>query len=77
MGSFRIPALSDLAVCKLYAEGFSRTEIGWRARLYDREILAILERNGIPLRSHADARALSAARRERTRERLRAARQTG
>jgi hypothetical protein len=75
VGSFRIPQLSDLAICKLYADGFSRTEIGWRAKLYDREILAILERNGVPLRSHADARALSAARRERTREKLRAQRQ--
>lgn len=74
MGSFRIPRLSEMEVCKLYAEGFSRTEIGWRGRLYDAEVLAILQANGVPLRSHADARALSAARRERTRARMRAAR---
>lgn len=61
-----------MEVCKLYAEGFSRTEIGWRGRLYDAEVLAILQRNGVQLRSHADARALSAARRERTRERMKA-----
>jgi hypothetical protein len=75
MGTFRVAQLSESAICKLYVDGFSRTEIGWRARLYDREVLAILERNGVQLRSHADARALSAARRERTRERLRAQRQ--
>lgn len=71
MGSIRRPLLSDMAVCKLYQEGFSRTEIGWKARLYDSEILVILRTNGVALRSSAESQAMARSRRLE-RERLRA-----
>lgn len=63
--------LSDMAVCKLYQEGFSRAEIGWKARLYDSEILTILRANGVQLRSSSESAAMARARRQE-RERLRA-----
>lgn len=55
--------LSDMAVCKLYQEGFSRAEIGWKARLYDAEILVILRANGVQLRSSSESAAMARARR--------------
>jgi len=60
-----------MEVCRLYAAGFSRCEIGWRARLYDREVTAILRANGVALRSSTEAQAMARARRLE-RERLRA-----
>jgi len=70
MGSFRIPRLSEMEICKLYSEGFSRTELGWRSRQYDREIIEILQRNGVPLRTSADSQALARARRLRLKAQL-------
>lgn len=74
MGTFRKILLSELQVCKLYAEGFSRTEIGWRAGLYDAEVMAILRANGVALRSSSESAAMARARRL-ARERMKARRQ--
>lgn len=63
MGTIRKQLISDMEVCRLYREGFSRTEIGWRARLYDAEVRAILARNGVPLRTPADSQAMARSRR--------------
>jgi len=71
VGSFRKRMLSDMEICQLYQQGFSRSEIGWRARLYDSEILVVLRENGVQLRSSGESRALGYARRLE-RERLRA-----
>jgi hypothetical protein len=71
VGTIRRQLLSDMAVCKLYQEGFSRTEIGWKARLYDSEILVILRNNGVALRNSSESQALARSRRLE-RERLRA-----
>lgn len=54
----------------MYAEGFSRTEIGWRAKMYDSEILTILRANGVQLRSSSESAAMARARRL-ARERMR------
>lgn len=70
MGSIRKQLISDLELCRLYAEGFSRTELGWRSRLHDAEVRAILERNGVPLRTSADSQALARARRLRLKAQL-------
>jgi hypothetical protein len=70
VGSFRTARLSEMEVCRLYVEGFSRTEIGWRSRQYDREIIEILQRNGVPLRTSTDSQALARARRLRRKEQL-------
>lgn len=71
MGSFRVQAISDSLICRLYQDGLSRSEIGWRAHLYDKEVLAILRTNGIPLRSAAESQALS-RQRQLARARLKA-----
>lgn len=71
MGSIRKRLLSDLEICRLYQQGFSRAEIGWKAKLYDPEILVVLRANGVALRTSGESRALSYARR-RERERLKA-----
>jgi hypothetical protein len=73
MGTHRRRMLSDLEICALYQQGFSRAEIGWRARMYDSEILVVLRANGVALRSSTEAQAMARARRLE-RERLRAQR---
>lgn len=76
MGTFRTRQLSDAAICSLYQQGYSRTEIGWRAKMYDSEILVVLRENGIALRSSSESAAMARARRL-ARERMRARRQGG
>lgn len=71
LGSIRRRMLSDSQICSLYQQGFSRTEIGWRARMYDSEILVVLRENGVALRSSTESQAMARARRMK-RERLRA-----
>jgi hypothetical protein len=71
VGTYRRRQLSDAAICSLYQQGFSRVEIGWRAKLYDAEVTAILRANGVALRSSTEAQAMARARRLE-RERLRA-----
>jgi hypothetical protein len=70
MGTLRKPLLTDSIICRLYAEGMSRCEIGWRARIYDSEILVILRRNGVAIRNSVEGQIISRARRERLRARL-------
>jgi hypothetical protein len=70
MGTFRKPLLTDSIICRLYADGMSRAEIGWRAKIYDHEILIILRRNGIAIRNSVEGQVISRARRERLRARL-------
>lgn len=65
MGTRRRQKISDAAICALYRGGASRYEVCIRAGLYDRELLAVLRINGVPLRSDAEARALAAASRRR------------
>lgn len=59
MGTRRVQAISDMLICRLYADGLSRAEIGWRAHLYDKEVIAILQANGVPLRSAAESHAMA------------------
>jgi hypothetical protein len=72
MGSFRKRLLSDMQICQLYQQGFSRVEIGWRAHMYDSEVLVVLRENGVQLRTSGESRALGYARRLE-RERIRSA----
>lgn len=65
MGSLRKPRLSESEVCRLYRAGQSRNAIGLAAQLYDHEVVAVLVRNGVPLRGDAEARAISIKNRER------------
>jgi hypothetical protein len=74
MGSRRKRMLSDMEICALYQQGFSRTEIGWRAKMYDSEILVVLRANGVQLRSATESAAMARSRRLE-RERIRAQRQ--
>lgn len=74
LGSLRKRVLSDAAICSLYQQGFSRTEIGWRAKMYDSEILVVLRENGIALRSSSESAAMARARRL-ARERMKARQQ--
>lgn len=74
MGSLRKRVLSDAAICALYQQGFSRTEIGWRAKMYDAEIMVVLRENGIALRSSSESHAMARSRRL-ARERMRARQQ--
>lgn len=71
MGTYRRRQLSDASICSLYQQGFSRTEIGWRAKMYDSEIMVVLRENGVALRSGSESQAMARARRLE-RERLRA-----
>jgi hypothetical protein len=74
MGTYRRRQLSDSAICALYQQGFSRTEIGWRAKMYDSEILVVLRENGVQLRSSSESQALARSRRL-ARERMQARQQ--
>lgn len=76
MGTYRTRQLSNSAICSLYQQGFSRTEIGWRAKMYDSEILVVLRENGIALRSSSESHAMARSRRL-ARERMRQMRQDG
>jgi hypothetical protein len=59
MGSRRTPRLSESAICRAYEAGQSRADICMRAAIYDRELLAILRRNGVPPRTHCEIKAIS------------------
>jgi hypothetical protein len=61
VGTRRVQAISDLAICAAYRAGESRFAICLRARIYDRELAEILKRNGVTARSDAEWRALSEA----------------
>lgn len=74
MGTIRRRQLSDSSICSLYQQGFSRTEIGWRAKMYDAEIMVVLRENGVALRSGTESQAMARARRL-ARERMKARRQ--
>lgn len=71
MGSRRTPRLSDSAVCRLYAGGEARFTLGMRAGLTDYELVALLRRNGIPLRDDAEARELATKSRARWKSTMR------
>jgi hypothetical protein len=69
MGSLpKPPLMSESAICKMYLDGFSRVEIGYMARMYDRQILEILKRNGIAIRHTAEAMRLARLNRLRLRK---------
>jgi hypothetical protein len=63
MGSLRRQLLSDMAVCAAYRAGESRFALCLRAGLLDRELAEVLKRNGVAVRSDAEARALGEAKR--------------
>lgn len=71
MGSLGVPRMSESAICAAYRAGATRTDICLQARIYGRELLDVLKRNGVPLRTDAECKALSAARRAVCRERQR------
>jgi predicted nucleic acid-binding protein len=51
MGTFRKPQLNDFEICRRYGAGESRCTIGLAAKLLDHEVLEVLRRNGVRLRS--------------------------
>jgi len=71
MGSRRRQRISDAGICRLYRNGESRAAICLAAGLYDAEVVAVLARNGVPIRTPAEARELGRAARLRHTGRLR------
>jgi hypothetical protein len=67
MGTRRLQRIPDTEICRLYLANECRQLIGLRAGLYDKEVLAVLARNGVALRSREEAKALAAAAATRTR----------
>lgn len=65
MGTFREPKLSESAMCSLYTGGLARYDICLRAGILDRELVAILKRNGVPLRGDREFRRLAVESRAR------------
>ena len=68
------PKLSDSQIAVLYERGVSRYDICLKAGILDRELLATLKRNAVPLRSDAEWRAIAEANRAAYRERRKARR---
>jgi hypothetical protein len=66
VGSFRKSRLTEAGICRCYVSGISRREICLRSGLYDAEVIEVLTRNGVPLRTPAEAQALAVAARKRT-----------
>lgn len=71
MGSVRRQRITDAGICRLYRNGEARGLIALRAGLYDAEVVAVLMRNGVPLRTQQEAAALAGAARRRHLGRLR------
>jgi hypothetical protein len=65
MPSLRRPRLSEMTICSMYLAGRPRAHICLAAGVYDAELVALLKRNGVPLRSDAEAREIAIANRER------------
>ena len=65
MGTLRRPRLSESAICAMYRAGQTRAHICLAAGIYDGELIVLLNRNGVPLRSDAEAREISTRSRER------------
>ena len=72
MGSLRRPRLSESTICAMYGAGRPRVHICLAAGIYDAELLAILNRNGVMLRHDAEAREISIRNRERWKSTARA-----
>jgi hypothetical protein len=51
MGSLRRQLISDSEICRRFADGEALAAIGKRAGLWTSELLAVLTRNGMPMRS--------------------------
>lgn len=66
MGTRRSQRISDAEICRLYREGQPRNMIGLKARLYDPEIIEILARNGVALRTRQESLLLSVRQRKGT-----------
>jgi hypothetical protein len=71
MGSLRRQRISDAGICRLYRNGESRAAICLAAGLYDAELVALLVRNGVPIRTQGEARDLARASRLRRSGKLR------
>ena len=65
MGTHRHQKISDAGICRLYAKGESRHVIGLASGLYDAEVVDVLIRNGVRLRTEAEARELARIARNR------------
>jgi hypothetical protein len=63
MGTRRTPKLTEAAICALYRSGASRADICLRAGIYDRELVRLLHRHGVPPRDQCQIKALSTVRR--------------
>jgi hypothetical protein len=70
MGTGRRQKISDAGICRLYAKGQPRYLIGLAAGLHDAEVVEVLVRNGVRLRTQEEARELAQAARCRTIGRL-------
>jgi hypothetical protein len=51
MGTGRRQKISDAGICRLYAKGQPRYLIGLAAGLHDAEVVEVLIRNGVRLRT--------------------------
>jgi hypothetical protein len=70
MGTGRRQKISDAGICRLYAKGQPRYLIGLAAGLHDAEVVDVLIRNGVSLRTMDEARTLAQEARRRTIGRL-------
>lgn len=66
MGTRRRQKISDAGICRLYGKGEPRYLIGLAADLHDAEVVDVLIRNGVRLRTPDEARLLAQAARART-----------
>jgi hypothetical protein len=51
MGSLRRQLISDAEICRRYRDNEALSTIGKRAGLWTSDLLAVLTRNGMPIRS--------------------------
>ena len=66
MGTWRRQRIPDSEIVSRYLAGEGRVAIGIRAKLWDHEVVAVLQANGVTLRTMKEAAALAGEqRRER------------
>lgn len=66
MGTLRIQRLSDAVICQLYRDGWSRHDIGLRAKRCDHEVVAILRTHSVTIRNTVEGQTVARERRQRS-----------
>ena len=64
MGTWRRQKISDEEICRRYQAGEGRVAIGLRAGLWDQEVVAVLQRHGVTLRTMKEAAVLAGEQRK-------------